>query len=195
MASDRYFIKTGESAPWQEVSKRDYVNAERMAGFYNTMGRPYEPATAGYSNGSMRGRLCYDGKGLPENFVPLKESHMDPMMTPQQFHAELVKKFNKHCEDVRKGKEKEFSFLADEGIEYNEWIEHRHGWAVTEDLLCGVSLSSLDDSDDLASGQEVPFEDCNACYRLVELYRDYCSKYRVERARSLDRALMELENE
>lgn len=70
---DRYFIRTGDSTPWREVDKEDYVNAERMAGFYNTLGQPEEPATAGFSNGRVQGRLCYGGDHLPENFIPLKE--------------------------------------------------------------------------------------------------------------------------
>lgn len=183
MASDRYFVQMGESSPWQEVSKENYVNAERMAGFRNTLGRPDEPATSSFSSGPIAGSLCYGGKNLPEIFVPLEEERMNQMMTPQQFHAELVKKFEQHLKDVAEGKAQEYSFLEYDGIEYNSWLDHRHGWPLTVDLLCGVSLSSLDDRDDPTSGLEVPFEECGTCYRLVEMYRDYCSKYRIERSR------------
>lgn len=68
---DRYFLRTGKGSRWQEVSKEDYVSAERSAGFFNTLGRPYDPATAGFHSGNVSGRLCYGGKNLPEHFVPL----------------------------------------------------------------------------------------------------------------------------
>lgn len=110
---------------------------------------------------------------------------MTEMMTPEEFHAELRKKFSEHAELARKGKVEYFSFLEEDGIEFNGWIEHRHAWPLTEDLLCSVSLTSLDDLEDPTSGLEVPFEECNTCSRLVEMYRDYCSRYRIERARSL----------
>jgi len=109
---------------------------------------------------------------------------MDEMKTPEQFHAGLREQFEQYLDEVRAGKVQEFYFLESEGVEYNSWLEHRYGWPLTRDLLCGVSLSSLDDKDDLTSGEEVPFEDCYTCLRLVEMYRDYCSKYRIERERS-----------
>jgi hypothetical protein len=205
---DRYFVQYSGNDPWQEVTKDGYVDAERGAGFYNTLGRPDQPATASFGNGRISGRLCYGGRHLPEEFIPLEgepaaepqarpgsESSVghdktlrgglvDQMMTPQDFHAELVKKFNEHSEKARKGEVEPFSFLEEDGIEYNGWIEHRHGWAITEDLLCGVALSSLDDLEDPNSGLEVPFEECGTCSRLVDMYRDYCSKYRIEREAS-----------
>jgi hypothetical protein len=106
---------------------------------------------------------------------------MADIMTPQQFHADLVKRFNAHEEAVRKGKEEPFTFLAEEGLGYNGWIEHRHAWPLTEDLLCRVSLTSLDDLDDPDSGLEIPFEECGTCSILVQMYRDYVSKERVLR--------------
>lgn len=39
-----------------EVSKAEYVQAEREAGFHNTMGQPKEPGTASFSNGLISGR-------------------------------------------------------------------------------------------------------------------------------------------
>lgn len=43
-----YLLKDGDG-DWYEVSKRQWVLAERMAGFHNTMGEPNEPATATWS--------------------------------------------------------------------------------------------------------------------------------------------------
>lgn len=49
----RYFLTQPCSCPGSpvehEVSKADYVRAERASGFYNTLGQPDEPATAGFS--------------------------------------------------------------------------------------------------------------------------------------------------
>lgn len=47
----RYFL-TEE----REVTKEEFVAAERKAGFHNTMGQPLEPATASFSNGKISGR-------------------------------------------------------------------------------------------------------------------------------------------
>lgn len=192
-SADRYFIQMGDNGLWNEVSKLDYVNAERMAGFHNTLGQPDEPATAGFSGGIVHGRLCYQGQGLPKNYVSLEGKRVSDLMTPQQFHADLAMKFNQHCEAVRKGREEPYSFMEEEGLDYNGWIEHRHGWAITEDYLCGVSLASTDDDED--SGLEVPFEECGTCMRLVELYRDYVSKYRVEQSRERRERRRELEED
>lgn len=43
----KYFLKYDDK-PEQEVSKAEFVKAERLAGFRNTMGQPREPATAGF---------------------------------------------------------------------------------------------------------------------------------------------------
>jgi hypothetical protein len=191
---DRYFVQMGDESPWIEVTKASYVDAERMAGFRNTMGRPDEPATAGFGANGVNGRLCYGGKHLPDSFIPLEEERMDKMTTPQEFHAELVKKFNQHCEAVRKGKEERYSFLRDKGIEYNGWLEHRHYWPITDDLLCGPALDSVDDLETDTVGLEVPFEDCDTCSKLVEMYRERCSKERSVQARER-REMMEVEYE
>lgn len=55
----RYFLGFG-GQPLAEVSKAEFVAAERAAGFHNTMGRPDEPATAGFSNGAVRGEVHYE---------------------------------------------------------------------------------------------------------------------------------------
>lgn len=43
----------------REVSKEDWVWAERLAGFHNTMGKPSEPATAAFSAKGIRGWIEY----------------------------------------------------------------------------------------------------------------------------------------
>lgn len=42
----KYFI--GQGNEYKEVSKEEYVIAEREAGFYNTLGYPDEPATSAF---------------------------------------------------------------------------------------------------------------------------------------------------
>jgi len=44
----KYFLKKKGEQHYQDVSKEDYVNAERMDGFYNTLGCPEEPATSAF---------------------------------------------------------------------------------------------------------------------------------------------------
>lgn len=56
----RYFL--GEPEDEREVTEEEFVRAERQAGFYNTLGHPEKPATAGFSTtaqGGMRGRVSY----------------------------------------------------------------------------------------------------------------------------------------
>jgi len=53
-AAARYFLTRPCTCPdspvEHEVSKADYVSAEREVGFYNTLGRPKEPATGSFSS-------------------------------------------------------------------------------------------------------------------------------------------------
>ena len=56
MTEETYWLKTGHDAPWRQVSKREFVAAERRAGFYNTLGQPNEPATSAFSNAGIQGR-------------------------------------------------------------------------------------------------------------------------------------------
>ena len=62
MGKKRYFLKMAHQDKWDEVTKKQYVQAERAAGFRNTMGQPDEPATAGFSNGSINGKIVYGGE-------------------------------------------------------------------------------------------------------------------------------------
>ena len=52
----RYFLSLG-GGPKREVTKAEWVAAERSAGF--TGGRPGEPSTGGFGNGSISGTLEY----------------------------------------------------------------------------------------------------------------------------------------
>ncbi len=64
--NDRYRYYLTEE---REVTKEEYVAAERRAGFYNTMGQPEEPATASFSgqcgDTEIRGRTEYSAPGAP----------------------------------------------------------------------------------------------------------------------------------
>lgn len=57
----KYYLADSYEDEWVEVTKEEYVMAERAAGFFNTMGRPDEPATAGFSSSNYHkvGRLRY----------------------------------------------------------------------------------------------------------------------------------------
>jgi hypothetical protein len=63
--SRKYYLSEDDGNTWDEVTKEEYVRAERAAGFHNTMGRPDEPATAGFSSSNYhkRGRLRYLADG------------------------------------------------------------------------------------------------------------------------------------
>lgn len=52
----RYFLRRGGD-PECEVTFDDWVMAERMAGFVNTMGCPDEPGTGGFSGRDISGRI------------------------------------------------------------------------------------------------------------------------------------------
>lgn len=45
---------------WREVSKEEWVRAERAAGFRNTMGEPDEPATSSFSARRVAGTITVD---------------------------------------------------------------------------------------------------------------------------------------
>jgi hypothetical protein len=57
----RYFIRTRGASAWESVTKEEYVRHERSAGFHNTLGQPFEPATSLFSSTSYgyEGRLEY----------------------------------------------------------------------------------------------------------------------------------------
>lgn len=62
---DRYLL-TDRYGVEHEVAKEVWVNAERCAGFVNTLGKPREPATSSWSTSDTRvefpgGRTAFDG--------------------------------------------------------------------------------------------------------------------------------------
>lgn len=71
--AERYFLQYNDQ-PECEVTKQEFVSAERAAGFRNTLGQPAEPATAAFSAGSIHGRIqygCSQGAGaLSKSAVP-----------------------------------------------------------------------------------------------------------------------------
>lgn len=59
----RYYLREVNRIPdreEREVTREEFVRAERAAGFRNTLGRPDEPGTAGFSTDFMRGRVVYE---------------------------------------------------------------------------------------------------------------------------------------
>lgn len=60
--SDSFWLKVGYGA-WTEVSKAEYVAAERSAEFRNTVGQPSEPATSSFS---------YTGPGFPDGIAGMQ---------------------------------------------------------------------------------------------------------------------------
>lgn len=63
----RYYVTTDERGE-RKVSKEEFVLVERIAGFNNTLGQPFEPATSsftGYYNGQkLSGRMEYVSLGV-----------------------------------------------------------------------------------------------------------------------------------
>ncbi len=54
----RYFLSVC-NGPKQEVTKAEWVAAERSAGFYPKGGGSTEPATGGFGNGTINGTIEY----------------------------------------------------------------------------------------------------------------------------------------
>lgn len=57
--SRRYFLRLGVSEPEREVTRQEYVAAERAAGFYPKPGLGPE-ATGAFWHGQVEGRIEYD---------------------------------------------------------------------------------------------------------------------------------------
>lgn len=64
--TETYYLTVGDG-PEREVSKAEFVSAERAAGFRNTMGQPSEPATAAFGGHGVSGRVKY---GVTEDQNP-----------------------------------------------------------------------------------------------------------------------------
>jgi hypothetical protein len=66
MYTTKYYLADADDRDnWTEVTKEEYVRAERAAGFRNTLGRPEEPATAGFSSTNYHkvGKVRYITEG------------------------------------------------------------------------------------------------------------------------------------
>ncbi len=53
--SELYFLQLSPDSEWSVSTKREWVRAERRAGFVNTMGQPDEPGTEGFSGNGIHG--------------------------------------------------------------------------------------------------------------------------------------------
>ena len=59
-ADDRYWIRADvPGAPWTEVTRAEFAEAERKAGFVSAYG--YDLATAGFAAGGIVGTITSDG--------------------------------------------------------------------------------------------------------------------------------------
>lgn len=54
--SGDFYLSSDEGMNWREVTKTEWVAAERAAGFKNTLGQPDEPATSSWHSGERCGR-------------------------------------------------------------------------------------------------------------------------------------------
>jgi hypothetical protein len=88
-----------------------------------------------------------------------------------EFAAGLLTQWIAQQAEVNAGTRPEFEFRGLTGMDYNGWIEHRHGWPLTPEGLCGVSLSSwcCDEHDD---GEEVPWQECPTCSVIVKWFEE-----------------------
>ncbi|MFE2639518.1 hypothetical protein ACFXKF_32950 [Streptomyces scopuliridis] len=86
----------------------------------------------------------------------------------------LREQYEAHLVAAREGREEPYSFQPGPGIDYNSYLEHRHGWPITADGLCGPSLSSrcCDEHDD---SPRIPAEECSTCTGLKGLYEKLAS--------------------
>lgn len=76
MSENKYWLSldvSGLDPLWQEVTKEQWVRAERAAGFRG--GREDEPATGGFSGGGVRGSLSATKPTKPTE-DPLKGTAM-----------------------------------------------------------------------------------------------------------------------
>lgn len=94
---------------------------------------------------------------------------MTKTLTRDEFHAQLREEFGHYLLMVSEGKTEPYSFLGFEGSDYNAWLEHRHGWPVTEDGLCGPS-STGECGDDCCPAAEVEADECGICTMLIRMY-------------------------
>jgi hypothetical protein len=82
--TELFYLKT-DGTDWKKVSKEEFVRSERSSGFYNTLGQPDEPATSGFSSGSVSGR------SIDTNYAKPEQYDWDPefrkVVWPEENHA------------------------------------------------------------------------------------------------------------
>lgn len=73
----RYWVRLGDG-PEREVTKAEFIAAERAAGFYSKFG-PNEVATAAFSNGRISGRteVVDDKRAFEDTLRILKREGLD----------------------------------------------------------------------------------------------------------------------
>lgn len=91
-------------------------------------------------------------------------------LTKDAFMSELLDGYEKHLVAVQEGREEAYSYLKAEGVDYNDYIEHRHAWPVTEDGLCApysFMQPCCEEHDDV---YPLEADECMACQALTRLY-------------------------
>lgn len=53
----RYYLRIDGVTKWVEVSKKKWVEAERNAGFWPTVGNRDDPATGGFGGRGVQGKI------------------------------------------------------------------------------------------------------------------------------------------
>ena len=91
------------------------------------------------------------------------------VITPQEFHAELRKRFADHLTAVRESREEEYSFLSDEGIVYNGWLDHQHAWPVDPDGTC-IPCSAPCCAGECGGAYPVEATECGTTAVLIRMY-------------------------
>ncbi len=91
-------------------------------------------------------------------------------LTKDQFMADLLKGYEEHLVAVREGREEEYSYLKAEGLDYNDYLGHRHGWPVTEDGLCAPSSYMQPCCEEHDDVYPVEADECAICPILIRMY-------------------------
>jgi hypothetical protein len=81
----------------------------------------------------------------------------------QQFIDELRKAWQAQVES--EGENPSYEFNGWSGLDYNNWLDHRHGWPVAVEGWCGPSWASSLDPDE--QHMEIPYQDCLVCTDIV----------------------------
>jgi hypothetical protein len=91
-------------------------------------------------------------------------------LTKDEFMAALLAGYEAHLVAVLEGREEPYSYLKAEGVDYGDYLEHRHGWPVIEDGLCGPSSVADGCCDEHNQVYEVEFDECPTCLALIRMY-------------------------